>query len=103
MVFNNQAILLMLGIESSKDLHGLLERQMFKNRAHGFILSLLATASSRKSEDLLNQEFKYERKIYTRIDQDKSEEQSVISSERVVCFKRNEIIFNNKKSIMINV
>ena len=62
MVFNNQAILKILGIESAKDLHGLLMKPLFVNREHGNKLSFFATANSRYSDSVLGQAYIYKRK-----------------------------------------
>ncbi len=59
MVFNNRAILKILGIESAKDLHGLLMKPLFVNRQHGNKLSFFSTASSRYSDGVLGQEYIY--------------------------------------------
>ena len=59
MVFNNKAILKILGIESAKELHGLLMKPLFVNREHGNVLSLLATVNSRYSESVLGQAYVY--------------------------------------------
>ena len=62
MVFNNESILKILGIESAKDLHGLLMKPLFVNREHGNVLSLFATANSRYSDSVLGQAYVYQRK-----------------------------------------
>ena len=63
MVFNNMAILKMMGAENTKELHGLLTKPLFVNRDHGNILSLLATTNTRYSDNLLGQAYIFERKI----------------------------------------
>ena len=62
MVFNNQAILKILGIESAKDLHGLLMKPLFVNREHSHTLSLFATANPRYSDSVLGQAYRYQKK-----------------------------------------
>ncbi len=57
MVFHNKAILKILGLEAEKDLHGLLLRPLFVNREQGNALSLLATADSRYSDQILSQTY----------------------------------------------
>lgn len=53
MVFNNNAMLKIMGVENSKDLQGLLSRLLFVNRDHGNTMSLIATTNSRFSDNLL--------------------------------------------------
>lgn len=53
MVFNNKAVLKLLGIKSAKDLHALLAKRMFVHRENGSELSLLETIKSSKSDAIL--------------------------------------------------
>ena len=59
MVFHNEALLKLVGIESTKDLHALLHKQMFVSQEQGYNLSLLTAAQSRYSDQILGQTYKY--------------------------------------------
>ena len=89
MVFHNEALLKLVGIESTKDLHALLSKQMFVSQEQGYNLSLLAAAQSRYSDLMLGQTYKYVDRSFKR--------------DRIISFQRNEVIFDGKKSIVINV
>ena len=54
MVFHNKALLSIVGIETTKDLHGLLQRQMFVSQDNGNRLSLMRAAQSRYSDLILS-------------------------------------------------
>ncbi len=62
MVFHNAAILKLIGVESTKDLHGLLAKPLFVNREHGNVLSLFGTVKGRYSDGLLGQAYVLRRK-----------------------------------------
>ena len=62
MVFHNKAILNIIGIESTKELHAVLAKHLFVNHEHGKHLSLLTAAHSRHSDFILGQAYKYVRK-----------------------------------------
>ncbi len=85
MVFNNKAILKIMGVETTKDLQGLLTRPLFVNRDHGTTLSLIATSNSRYSNDLLGQAYIYSRKSTL----------EKVQTKRTICFSRKEVIFNS--------
>ena len=57
MVFHNKAILKMMGVENTKDLHGLLAKPLFVNRDLGNVLSLHSTVKNRYSNGLLGQAY----------------------------------------------
>ena len=59
MVFHNEALLKLVGIESTKDLHALLSKHMFISQEQGYNLSLLTAAQSRYSDLILSQTYKY--------------------------------------------
>ena len=91
MVFNNEALLRILGVKSTKDLHGILMKPLFLHREHSTALSLLSTVSSRYSNALLSQEYKYQRNndIPNQQQIDKNLENSINrddKSERIICF-----------------
>ena len=81
MIFNNKAALKLLGVESTKDLHGLLAKPLFVNREHGNVLSLLATAKSRYSEDHLGQAYIFKSRNSSDADSSNS-----LTQERIICF-----------------
>ena len=62
MVFHNEAMLEIIGVQNSKDLHALLGKQLFTSRALGNPLSLFETAQSRFSDLILGQTYNYVRK-----------------------------------------
>ena len=62
MVFHNKALLDIVGIESTKELHPVLEKYLFVNHEHGKHLSLLTAMHSRHSDLILGQAYKYMRK-----------------------------------------
>ena len=62
MVFHNQAIMNIIGIKDTKDLHALLAKHLFTSREHGNHLSLITAAQSRYSDIVLSQTYKYSRK-----------------------------------------
>jgi len=62
MVFHNKALLNILGIENTKELHGVLAKHLFVNHEHGKHLSLLTASQSRHSDFILGQPYKYVRK-----------------------------------------
>ena len=107
MVFHNEALLKIVGIQNTKDLHAFLAKPEFVNREQGTKLSLLTTIQNRYSDYILNQTYKFERKTKPV----SSEEQSLNRNEtrknteptRIISFLRNEVIFNDKKCIVIRV
>ena len=104
MVFHNKAIFKILGIETEKDLHGLLMKPLFVNREHGNRLSFFGTANSRYSDSVLGQTYIYKMpKNQANFAKSPLATYNSYSRERIVCFQRAEIIFNGKKSIVINV
>ena len=62
MVFNNKALNRILGVQTKKDLYGLIMKPLFVNREHGNVLSLQATVNKRYSDSMLNQAYKFVRK-----------------------------------------
>ena len=105
MIFNNKAILKMMGAENTKELHGLLMKPLFVNRDHGNTLGLFATTNSRYSDSILGQAYIFERKNINDASSKHYLEQSADSFERakIICFQRHEVIFNGKKCIVINL
>ena len=65
MVFNNKSLLKLMGVDSAKDLHGLLTKTLFTNREHGYKLSLLATVNSRCSDKILGQSYTFQQQSQT--------------------------------------
>ena len=94
MVFHNKALLGIVGVESTKELHAFLGRNVFVNRGQGNNLSLMTASQKRHSDYVLSQTYKYVRTNY---------QTSKSDSNRLISFLRNEVIFNDKKSIVINV
>ena len=62
MVFHNKALLNIVGIESTKELHPFLGKHLFVNQEHGKYLSLLTATQSRHSDFILSQAYNYVRK-----------------------------------------
>ena len=62
MVFHNEALLKILGVHDTKDLHAVLGKQQFISRKLGNPLSLFETAQSRFSDSILGQTYNYVRK-----------------------------------------
>ena len=62
MVFHNKALLTIIGIEDTKELHAVLGKDLFMNHEHGKHLSLLSATQSRHSDFILGQAYKYVRK-----------------------------------------
>ncbi len=54
LVFHNEALLKIMGLSSSKELHAILGKSVFVSRENGNTLSMLSTASSRKSDVILS-------------------------------------------------
>ena len=53
----------MVGIESTKELHPFLGKQLFVNHEHDKHLSLLTATHSRHSDFIIGQAYKYTRKV----------------------------------------
>ena len=102
MVFHNKALLGILGVESTKELHAFLGRNVFVNRNQGNNLSLMTASMNRHSDYVLSQTYKYVRKNDQAFSADGSQNRTN-DSNRLISFLRNEVIFNDKKSIVINV
>ena len=96
MVFHNKALLNITGILSTKDLHAALTKHLFVNHEHSKHLSLLTATQNRHSDFILGQTYKYVRKDQHQATHDQN-------NDRTISFLRNEVIFNDKKSIVINV
>ena len=64
MVFHNKALLDILGVESTKELHAFLGRNVFVNRGQGNNLSLMTASQKRHSDYVLSQTYKYVRTNY---------------------------------------
>ena len=62
MVFHNKALLDIIGIQSTKELHAVLRKHLFVNHEHGKHLSLMTATHSRHSDFIIGQAYKYTRK-----------------------------------------
>ena len=62
MVFHNKALLNIIGIQSTKELHAVLRKHLFVNHEHGKHLSLMTATHSRHSDFIIGQAYKYTRK-----------------------------------------
>ena len=54
MVFHNKALLDIVGVESTKELHAFLGRNVFVNRGQGTNLSLMTASQNRHSDYVLS-------------------------------------------------
>jgi len=102
MVFHNKNLLNIVGVATTKDLHAVLQKQVFTSREQGTSLSLMTAAQSRYSDLILSSTYKYVRKSDNLLNPNDSDERKV-KSEAIISFLRNEVTFNDKKSIVINV
>ncbi len=59
LVFHNEALLKIMGLSSTKELHAILGKAVFVSRENGNTLSMLSTASSRFSDTILSQQYTY--------------------------------------------
>ena len=75
MVFSNKALLKIMGVDSTKDLHSLLMKPLFVNQENGTKLSLLTIVDNRYSDVILGQDYEFERKSGNQLEE-----------PRVVCF-----------------
>ena len=105
LVFHNEALLKIMGLSSSKEVHAILGKAVFVSRENGNTLSMLSTANSRFSDTILSQQYTYRCKTDSK--QLKKHGRDVNRSEddnyKIISFIRNEIIFDGKKCIVINV
>ena len=86
----------------------MIERPLFYNKEVSSTFSLATAAQVRTSENILAQQY-----IYSKLGQQnpdiKEETKGVVSdlastmAEKLVTFRRNEIYFDERKSIMLNV
>ena len=61
LVFHNEALLRLVGVQSTKDLHAFIAKRLFFNPEKNNRLSLLNAASGRYSDVLLRNTYKYAR------------------------------------------
>ena len=59
LVFNNEAMLRIMGKQSNKDLHALIAKRLFFSREQNNRLSLLNAAQGRYSDSILRNTYKY--------------------------------------------
>ena len=85
MVFHNKALLNIIEVNDTKDLHAFLQKQVFVNREQGNNLSLMTAAQSRYSDFILSQMYKYVRKNKHLPDPDDSDEK-MAESEAIISF-----------------
>ncbi len=86
-----------MGLQNSKELHAILHRTVFVSRENGNALSMLSAANSRYSDYMLSQQYRYKCKTNSKFLKHASKD------DKIVSFLRNEIIFDGKKSMVINV
>ena len=90
-VFQNSALLRILGLERLKTAHEkqeFIHSQLFTDLHSQLKLSLKKIAENRYSYDVLSQVFSYESQLF---------------HNRRLIFQRNEIIYNGKSSVLINL
>ena len=104
LVFHNEALLRIVGKQTTKDLHALLSKRVFVSDQQNNRLSLLNAASGRYSDSILRNTYKYFVHAQAdRMSQQESESTENRERDRLVSFMRNEVMFDGKKSIVINV
>ncbi len=54
LVFHNEAVMKIMGLSSSKEVHAILGKAVFVSRENGNTLSMLSTANSRFSDTILS-------------------------------------------------
>ncbi len=59
LVFHNEALLKIMGLSSTKQVHAILSKSVFVSRETGTNLSMLSVASSRFSDAILSQQYTY--------------------------------------------
>ena len=104
LVFHNEALLNIMGLSDTKEVHAILGKAVFVSRENGNTLSMLSAASSRFSDSILSQQYTYKRKTNSKFLKHRKEiNLSEDDGYKTISFIRNEIIFDGKKSIVINV
>ena len=104
LVFHNEALLKIVGKPTTKDLHALLSKRIFVSDQQNNRLSLLNAAQGRYSDSILRNTYKYV--VHAQADGVSEQDSELTGScerDRILSFMRNEVIFDGKKSIVLNV
>ena len=114
MVFHNKALFKIIGDMSQKELDHLLQMPLFVNNDKSICMSLMTAAQSRYSDMVIGQAFKLDRQEPKNNAESKTTEnvgakdQTNLSarstvSDKILSFQRNEVIFDNRECIVLNI